>query len=147
MSDFMTFCKKKHFSFPSLPAAVLRCLYGWHSRQTIDISFYIYFLALAYLDLYFMFLVCPKNDLFRDTATIKIFTSFLKIFVWKVGKGFPLCKKDLMSVPLSLRALFQLFFKLENHMQKGIVSQCSSRTAPKFSSADCFWTLKAAFSS
>ena len=62
---FYDFLQKKHFSFPSLPAAVLRCLYGWHSRQTIDISFYIYFLALAYLDLYFMFFLCPKNDLFR----------------------------------------------------------------------------------
>ena len=62
---FYDFLQKKHFSFPSLPAAVLRCLYGWHSRQTIDISFYIYFLTLAYLDLYFMFFLCPKNDLFR----------------------------------------------------------------------------------
>ena len=69
---FYDFLQKKHFSFPSLPAAVLRCLYGWHSRQTIDISFYIYFPTIAYLDLYFiLFCICPKNDLFRDTATIK----------------------------------------------------------------------------
>lgn len=52
---FYDFLQKKAF-LPSLPAAVPRCLYGWHSRQTIDISV----LYFPYLDLYFiLYFGCP----------------------------------------------------------------------------------------
>ena len=55
---FYDFLQKKAF-LPSLPAAVPRCLYGWHSRQTIDISV-LYFPSLIYIS-YFILDVQEKG--------------------------------------------------------------------------------------
>lgn len=135
---FYDFLQKKHFSFPSYQQLCFDVFMVGTQGKLLTFRF-IYISLLQHTLIYISCFFYVQKMIFLG-CVLKNFYKFSKDFCLKSRKRFPFVQERLNECPtLPQSSLFQLFFKLENHMQKGIVSQCSSRTAaPKFSSADCF---------